>query len=126
MKVAWQEWTTGLPGSPSVQSLDQLYGSKWRTSPADRKWYSSRKVLVDAVAVLSSREALSEDEAVSELDRLRAGKSLDSLRKLVKTSNRFQPIDIISGTVRQCINERTDIPDYPDTHDASLIKRRRR
>jgi hypothetical protein len=39
----WQEWTVGLQGQPSIERLDKLYSSHWRSGPSkapERQFYS--------------------------------------------------------------------------------------
>ncbi|KAI5791863.1 transcriptional activator of glycolytic enzymes-domain-containing protein, partial [Geopyxis carbonaria] len=50
----WQEWQSGLDGQPSVRSLEDTHGPRWRTSQADRKFYSRRKVVIDKIDALIS------------------------------------------------------------------------
>ena len=63
----WREWTVGLQGQPSIEQLDALYGSSWRSGPAaasERQFYSRRKTLITeiqrlviAIGALADREA---------------------------------------------------------------------
>jgi len=53
----WQEWTTGLHGQPSIEKLDELYGSRWRTGPgkaSERQFYSRRKTLITEIRRLAA------------------------------------------------------------------------
>jgi Transcriptional activator of glycolytic enzymes len=52
----WQEWTLGLGGQPSIEKLDELYGSGWRSGPsgaAERQFYSRRKSLITEIRRLA-------------------------------------------------------------------------
>jgi hypothetical protein len=45
----WREWTVGvLPGKPSIEQLNEKYGSKWRVGK-EANFYSTRKVLIDEI-----------------------------------------------------------------------------
>jgi hypothetical protein len=53
----WQEWTLGLGGQPSIEKLDELYGSGWRSGPsgaAERQFYSRRKSLITEIRRLAA------------------------------------------------------------------------
>lgn len=53
----WQEWTVGLHGQPSIERLDELYGSRWRTGPgkaSERQFYSRRKTLITEIRRLAA------------------------------------------------------------------------
>lgn len=53
----WQEWTVGLHGRPSIEKLDELYGSRWRTGPgkaSERQFYSRRKALITEIRRLAA------------------------------------------------------------------------
>lgn len=76
----WQEWEKGLTGSPSVVSLESQYGPKWRSSTAERKFYSRRKVIIEEVKKQINK-GRQEWEAVQAIEEWRQGKSLDSLSK---------------------------------------------
>ena len=45
----WRLWTVGIGGAPSVEELDQRYGSAWRQTPSERQYYSMRKTLIDEI-----------------------------------------------------------------------------
>jgi hypothetical protein len=91
----WQEWTVGLQGQPSIERLDELYGSSWRPGPAaasERQFYSRRKTLITEIRRLAAAiRAPPDEEAYSRVvvqledERRRATASLskviDTLRK---------------------------------------------
>lgn len=57
----WQEWTVGLGGQLSIEKLDELYGSGWRSGPnsgAERQFYSRRKALIAEIRRLALALAL--------------------------------------------------------------------
>ncbi|KAH0604662.1 uncharacterized protein H6S33_006330 [Morchella sextelata] len=78
----WQEWKQGLGTEPSVESLEARYGPKWRTSQAERKFYSRRKVIIEEITkrISTGMEAW---RAVEEVEEVRGGKSLDGLSKMI-------------------------------------------
>jgi hypothetical protein len=91
----WQEWTVGLQGQPSIERLDELYGSSWRSGPAaasERQFYSRRKTLIAEIRRLAAAlKAPPDEEAYNtvvrqlEDERRRARASLskviDTLKK---------------------------------------------
>jgi hypothetical protein len=53
----WQEWTVGLQGQPSIERLDEQYGSSWRSGPtaaSERQFYSRRKTLITEIRRLAA------------------------------------------------------------------------
>lgn len=78
----WQEWKQGLSGEPSVESLEARYGPKWRTSQAERKFYSRRKVIIEEITKRISA-GMDQWRAVEEVEEVRGGKSLDGLSKMI-------------------------------------------
>jgi hypothetical protein len=57
----WQEWTIGLQGQPSIERLDELYGSRWRTGlgkASERQFYSRRKTLITEIKRLAAIQAV--------------------------------------------------------------------
>lgn len=86
----WKEWKQGLDNSPSVESLESNYGPRWRTSQAERKFYSRRKVIIEEV---TKRIAGGADcrRAIEEVESLRASKSLDGLSKMIVERRKLSP-----------------------------------
>lgn len=55
----WREWTVGLQGQLSIEKLDELYSSDWRSGPdaaAERQFYSRRKTLINEIRRLAAVE----------------------------------------------------------------------
>jgi hypothetical protein len=91
----WQEWTVGLQGQPSIERLDELYGSSWRSgliAASERQFYSRRKTLITEIRRLAAavrtppdKEAYNTVVLQLEDERKRAGaslsKAIDTLKK---------------------------------------------
>ena len=74
----WREYKQGINGQMSVETLESNYKSKWRTctgddqkTAANRKFYSRRKKIYDAIKNLSAEKRLSENIIVDKLEALR-------------------------------------------------------
>ena len=82
----WREWSSGLGGQPSIQSLESLYSAAWRPDAKDRVLFSRRKVIIDEIY---AREAngVSLETVVEEVELVRSrGKfSLYKLSQLLST-----------------------------------------
>ena len=83
----WKLWTVGVGGAPSVEALDQQYGSGWRQTPAERQYYSMRKTLIDEI---KSRVSKAGDGDFSRVVRDMEEKRLSakppmSIDKIIKT-----------------------------------------
>jgi hypothetical protein len=81
----WREWSSGIGGSPSVKSLEEAWGPKWRLSPTESRFFNRRKIIIDWInrQITDGKTA---NEAVRILDdRIKASKkSLDWLQKQIK------------------------------------------
>lgn len=90
----WREWTVGLQGQPSIDRLDELYGSGWRSGPAaasERQFYSRRKTLITEIRRLAAAsgaptDGRAYDRVVLQLEdeRKRAGASLSKVIDALK------------------------------------------
>lgn len=78
VRDAWRDWTDGLADRPAVRELEDTWGSHWRPSNSIRVQFCRRKVIWDEVRARVTR-GKSEEEAVAELELLRAGRSLYQL-----------------------------------------------
>jgi hypothetical protein len=78
VRDAWREWKEGIAGQPAIRELEEAWGSRWRPGNGVRVQFCRRKVIWDAVLARTAR-GKSEEEAVAELELLRAGRSLNQL-----------------------------------------------
>ena len=82
----WREWTVGLGGNPSIQSLEDSHGAKWRPEQKERTFFS-RKVIIDHIRAKTNGG--SNPQAVIqelELRRSTAGWSLAKLSNMLNSS----------------------------------------
>jgi hypothetical protein len=87
---AWREWREGLAGRPAVQELEEAWGSRWRPGNTVRVQFCRRKVLWDEVLARVAR-GKTEEEAVAELELLRAGRGLNQLADELKHRRQRRP-----------------------------------
>ena len=66
----WKEWTVGLPGGPSVQGLEDLYGPSWRQKHSEQVFYGRRKVIIDEIRRRQA-SGISTGAAVEEVELMR-------------------------------------------------------
>jgi hypothetical protein len=85
----WTEWTIGLGGNPSVQSLEDTYGAAWRPAQIERVFFSRRKVIIDEIRTRHAA-GISLAAAVEELElvRKRSKLSLHGLWKMLNASKK--------------------------------------
>jgi Transcriptional activator of glycolytic enzymes len=93
----WQEWTMGLHGQPSIERLDELYGSRWRTGPgkaSERQFYSRRKTLITEIRRLAAAQGASQGgdpykAVIAQLEeqRKQAGASLSKVIDTLKQAH---------------------------------------
>lgn len=74
----WKQWVEGFAGQPAVRGLEERWGARWRPGNAIRVEFCRRKIIWDAILSRMAR-GKSEEEAVAELEALRAGQSLRQL-----------------------------------------------
>jgi len=83
-------WREGIAGMPSIISLEQRWGARWRPV-SEKAFYSTRKVIIDEVARRAAAEGLTEYEVAKQMDCEKGSASLDKVMKLIR-SRRKQPI----------------------------------
>ena len=64
IKQIWQEYKYGLNGGPSIESLNQKYGIKWRSTRNARDIYRCRYKIYRAISKLINSQGKTEDEAI--------------------------------------------------------------
>ncbi|KAJ9413287.1 transcriptional activator of glycolytic enzymes-domain-containing protein [Fusarium oxysporum] len=83
----WKEWEEGIAGQPAVRVLEETWGSRWRPGNGIRVQFCRRKVIWDELLARTA-SGKSEEEAVAELELLRAGWSLNRLVDELKQRRR--------------------------------------
>jgi hypothetical protein len=79
VRDTWREWREGINSELSQAELEERWGSQWQSKPVQKIAFCRCKVLVNRVLQLTTQGRM-EDEAVEELERCHAGRSL---RKLI-------------------------------------------
>jgi hypothetical protein len=74
VRDVWKEWEEGIAGQPAVRVLEETWGSRWRPGNGIRVQFCRRKVIWDELLARTA-SGKSEEEAVAELELLRAGRS---------------------------------------------------
>jgi hypothetical protein len=90
VRDVWREWKEGLAGRPAIRELEEMWGSRWRPGNTVRVQFCRRKVVWDEVLARVAR-GKSEEEAVTELELLRAGRSLNQLVDELKHRRQYRP-----------------------------------
>ncbi|OWZ21000.1 hypothetical protein PHMEG_0004521 [Phytophthora megakarya] len=80
VRELWTEWHDGLANQPSIESLERSYGTKWRSSTSESKFFSRRLFVVKYVRVLV-QDGLSVDSAIDKADTERGRRSIDAFSK---------------------------------------------
>lgn len=86
----WQEWSAGWAGRPSVQSLDNTWGHRWRRGN-EVSFYSRRRLIIGEIRRLARQGGgLSLAAAAEELEarRRQNGLSLTGLNELLRRPER--------------------------------------
>lgn len=82
VQEVWQEYRYGHNGNPSLQSLDVLWGARWRPDQKLRLWYGRRKAILDQIKTYIA-DGIDEDTAVAEVEKLRRGRTLNWLSRIL-------------------------------------------
>jgi hypothetical protein len=82
----WREWTVGVGGGPSVQGLEELYGTFWRQKHSETVMYGRRKIIIDEIRRRQA-EGINVGAAVKEVELMRQRGQL-SLYQLYQLLNR--------------------------------------
>ncbi|TVY62593.1 High-osmolarity-induced transcription protein 1 [Fusarium oxysporum f. sp. cubense] len=107
VRDVWKEWEEGIAGQPSVRVLEETWGSRWRPGNGIRVQFCRRKVIWDELLARTA-SGKSEEEAVAELELLRAGRSLNRLVDELKQRRRRG-----QGQGRIRVQVGTPVPDDP-------------
>lgn len=78
----WEEWRYGRDGNPSLESIDALWGPRWRPDPRIRVWYGRRKAILDQIRKYMA-DGIDEKTAVTEVENMRCGRTLHWLSRIL-------------------------------------------
>lgn len=84
----WREWFQGLYGQPSIQSLEENYGTTWRQNNTEQKFFFSRRKVITSIEMfMENTEGMSQDEVLDlfESYRRNQGLRMKSLGKQLST-----------------------------------------
>ncbi|KAG1523523.1 hypothetical protein G6F52_004957 [Rhizopus delemar] len=82
----WREYSEGLGENPSVQYLEEKYGTAWRKERKDSRFFSRRNEIYNGIKRKAEEERISLEEAARMLEerRVQLNISLDKLRSYIK------------------------------------------
>ncbi|KAJ6437909.1 hypothetical protein O9K51_09331 [Purpureocillium lavendulum] len=111
VRDVWKEWEEGFAGQKAVRELEETWGSRWRPGNGVRVQFCRRKVIWDELLGRMASGKCKE-EAVAELEHLRAGRSLNRLVDELKQRRRWgQDRGQGQGQIRVQVG--TPVPDDP-------------
>ncbi|OWZ15572.1 hypothetical protein PHMEG_00010762 [Phytophthora megakarya] len=84
VKELWTEWHDGIANQPSIQHLENTYGTKWRQSSKEAKFYSRTLCVINYVHTLVSG-GLTTEAALERADMERGRRSIDALSKYIRS-----------------------------------------
>ncbi|CEP20124.1 hypothetical protein [Parasitella parasitica] len=95
----WREWSVGLgDGNPSVATLNEEYGSKWRQEAKERKYYSKRLVIINEIQKVANNNGLSLEDAAQSVENERIASISAELIEAI-SSNVVKKIEERFGSV---------------------------
>src|SRR5208282_6873845 len=93
VEALWREWTVGLQGKPSIETLDRKWGNRWRAGrQSELQWYSLRLEAIREIRRIAQAQRTSEEAAMWQvsLQQQRTRCSLDQLCKQLRASRKAQ------------------------------------
>jgi Transcriptional activator of glycolytic enzymes/Centromere DNA-binding protein complex CBF3 subunit, domain 2 len=91
VKALWQEWTVGLQGNPSIETLDRKWGNQWRAGrQSELQWYSLRLEVIKEIRRIAQAHRTSEEAAMQQvnLQQQQTKCSLDQFCKQLRASRK--------------------------------------
>ncbi|OWY93979.1 hypothetical protein PHMEG_00036432 [Phytophthora megakarya] len=84
VRELWAEWHHGLTNQRPIQYLENTYGTQWRQSTKEAKFFSRRLCVIKYVRSLVSN-GLSIETALEKADIERGRRSIDSFSKYLRS-----------------------------------------
>jgi hypothetical protein len=91
VEALWREWTVGLQGNPSIETLDRKWGNRWRAGrQSELQWYSLRLEAIKEIRRIAQAQRTSEEAAMWQvnLQQQQTRCSLDQLCKRLRASRK--------------------------------------
>ena len=83
----FDEFTVGINGQSAIETIERMYGTKWRKQAAVSRFYQRRKQIIDGVRRHSEVNGCSLDESIQHADALIVQKSLHWLSQNIDCLN---------------------------------------
>ncbi|KAK6854864.1 centromere DNA-binding protein complex CBF3 subunit [Apiospora arundinis] len=77
-------WRTGLPGMPSIDTLEARWGARWRPL-SEKAFFSKRKIIIDEIGRKAGATKRTEEVVAQQMDAERGTASLDKVIKILRT-----------------------------------------
>ena len=77
----WVEWYKGIGSSPSVEYMERTFGTKWRLSCKESKFFSRRKVIIEYVRYIENSRNFDTQASLEYIENEQGTKSLDAFSK---------------------------------------------
>lgn len=91
VRQLWTEWHEGIANQPSIESLERMYGTKWRSSTRESKFFSRRLYVIKYVRCLV-RRGLSAESAIVKADGERGTRSIDAFSKWLRSTDHISHV----------------------------------
>lgn len=79
VKDLYQEWEHGIGGNLPIKELERRYGTKWRSSFAESKFFNRRKKIVSSIEKYGNIHQCSIEDSIKHFTRLQGTNSLSWL-----------------------------------------------
>jgi hypothetical protein len=86
VRELWTEWHKGLANQPSIEALERSYGTKWRSSVKENKFFSRRLYVIKYVRGLV-QDGVSVEAAIEKADSEPGSRSIDAFSKWLRKNN---------------------------------------
>lgn len=83
IEMVYKEWYHGWDQRPSIKSLIETYGDRWRDK-ADKKLFSRRNKIILELNRIINQEGISEEEAIKTLEIRRNKRAVSTFADSIK------------------------------------------
>jgi hypothetical protein len=84
VRKLWSEWNVGLVGKLPIREMEKKYGTRWRQTPGESKFFCRRKKIIDAIISRSSQRGGNIEESLEFFTQAQGSKTLDWLSKNIR------------------------------------------
>ncbi|KAF9953474.1 hypothetical protein BGZ70_000243 [Mortierella alpina] len=136
VRHVWEQWTVGVDGNPSIQRLEELYGTRWRMAK-DANYLNQSRCIVREIARLVTDKGMTEEQAIQSLQDQLGNRAIGSLairlfkennyrrkgkdRRVRRTSAMLRENGPVTSSATPPLTEAPPLPDAPALPEARSL-----